>query len=119
MRRLTLWPQSLFGQLLAASVIAVLLAQAVALFLIAQEREHFIAKDGSLASLVSGHFRRRVASSLLQPWLPVYRGPLASISADGQSSVFSSLPLPAFLMFRFAAVRCFVLAIVCTSNLDR
>jgi len=40
--RLTLWPQSLFGRLLAASVAAVLLAQAVALLLIAQEREHFV-----------------------------------------------------------------------------
>ena len=40
--RLTLWPQSLFGRLLAASVAAVLLAQAAALLLIAQEREHFV-----------------------------------------------------------------------------
>jgi signal transduction histidine kinase len=40
--RLTLWPQSLFGRLLAATVAAVLLAQAVALLLIAQERERFV-----------------------------------------------------------------------------
>jgi signal transduction histidine kinase len=40
--RLTLWPQSLFGRLLAASVAAVLLAQAAALLLIAQERERFV-----------------------------------------------------------------------------
>jgi hypothetical protein len=40
--RLTLWPQSLFGRLLAASVAAVLLAQAVALLMIAREREHFV-----------------------------------------------------------------------------
>ena len=40
--RLSLWPASLFGRLLAASVVAVLLAQAVGLFLIAQEREHFV-----------------------------------------------------------------------------
>src|SRR5690349_7781417 len=39
---LTLWPQSLFGRLLAASVLAVLIAQAVALVLIAQERENFV-----------------------------------------------------------------------------
>ena len=37
-----LWPQSLFWRLLAASVVAVLLAQACALLLIAQEREHFV-----------------------------------------------------------------------------
>jgi signal transduction histidine kinase len=40
--RLSLWPQSLFGRLLAASVAAVLVAQAVALLLIAQERERFV-----------------------------------------------------------------------------
>jgi signal transduction histidine kinase len=40
--RLSLWPQSLFGRLLAASVAAVLIAQATALVLIAQERERFV-----------------------------------------------------------------------------
>src|SRR5215472_14817095 len=40
--RLSLWPQSLFWRLLAASVGAVLLAHAVALLLIAQERERFV-----------------------------------------------------------------------------
>ena len=39
--RMSLWPQSLFGRLLAASVLAVLIAQAAALFLIAQDRERF------------------------------------------------------------------------------
>src|SRR5260221_658647 len=42
MMRVSLWPQSLFGRLLAASVAAVLLAQAAGLFLIAQERERFV-----------------------------------------------------------------------------
>ena len=41
-RRLRLWPQSLFGRLIAASVAAVLIAQVVGLVLIAQEREHFV-----------------------------------------------------------------------------
>jgi len=40
--RLPLWPQSLFVRLLAASVAAVLIAQAAALLLIAQERERFV-----------------------------------------------------------------------------
>jgi signal transduction histidine kinase len=40
--RLSLWPQSLFGRLLAASVAAALIAQATALVLIAQERERFV-----------------------------------------------------------------------------
>jgi signal transduction histidine kinase len=40
--RLSLWPQSLFWRLLAASVCAVLVAQAAGLWLIAQERERFM-----------------------------------------------------------------------------
>jgi signal transduction histidine kinase len=36
------WPQSLFGRLIAASIIALLLAQVVSLMLIARERERFI-----------------------------------------------------------------------------
>ena len=61
--RLPLWPSSLFGRLLAASVIAVLLAQAVAVFLIAQEREHFVLQ-GSVREWV-----RRITETtlMLQP----------------------------------------------------
>lgn len=40
--RLVLWPRSLFGRLLAASVLALLVAQVVSLALVAQERERFI-----------------------------------------------------------------------------
>ena len=40
--RLTLWPQSLFGRLIAASMIALLLAQVAGMVLIARERERFI-----------------------------------------------------------------------------
>ncbi|MBV8783799.1 MAG: HAMP domain-containing protein [Gammaproteobacteria bacterium] len=36
------WPQSLFGRLLAASLLAVLIAQVAAVVLVAQEREHFV-----------------------------------------------------------------------------
>lgn len=39
---LRLWPQSLFGRLMAASIIALLLAQVVGLVMIARERERFI-----------------------------------------------------------------------------
>jgi signal transduction histidine kinase len=61
--RLSLWPQSLFGRLLAASVVAVLLAQAVGLFLIAQEREGFVLQ-GSVRE-----WSRRIAETtlMLQP----------------------------------------------------
>jgi signal transduction histidine kinase len=61
--RLSLWPQSLFGRLLAASVAAVLLAQACGLLLIAQEREHF-ALQGSVRE-----WTRRIAETtqMLQP----------------------------------------------------
>jgi signal transduction histidine kinase len=40
--RFSFWPQSLFGRLIAASVIALLLAQATSLVLVASEREHFV-----------------------------------------------------------------------------
>ena len=75
--RLSLWPQSLFGRLLAASVIAVLLAQAVALFLIAQEREHFVLQ-GSVRE-----WTRRITETtlLLQPMNPAERA--AAVSAMG------------------------------------
>ena len=41
----TLWPRSLFGRLVAASVLAVLLSQVVGLFLIAHERERFVLQE--------------------------------------------------------------------------
>jgi signal transduction histidine kinase len=40
--RLKLWPQSLFGRLIAASVLAVLAAEVFAFALIAREREYFV-----------------------------------------------------------------------------
>jgi signal transduction histidine kinase len=58
-RTLRLWPQSLFGRLIAASVLAVLLSQAAALVLIAQEREHFV-----LQSSVR-EWTRRIAETAL------------------------------------------------------
>jgi signal transduction histidine kinase len=57
------WPHSLFGRLLAATVAAVLLAQAAGLLLIAQEREHFVLQ-GSVRE-----WARRIAETaqMLQP----------------------------------------------------
>ena len=40
--RLILWPRSLFGRLIAASVLAVLVAELFAFMLIAREREYFV-----------------------------------------------------------------------------
>jgi signal transduction histidine kinase len=40
--RLSLWPQSLFGRLIAASVLAVLVAQITGIALVAREREYFV-----------------------------------------------------------------------------
>ena len=57
--RFSLWPRSLFGRLLAASVVAVLVSQAVALLLIAQEREHFMLQ-GSVRECT-----RRIADATL------------------------------------------------------
>src|ERR1700722_6751133 len=40
--RIALWPRSLFGRLIAASVVAVLVAELTAFALIAKERETFV-----------------------------------------------------------------------------
>src|SRR5580698_2592660 len=40
--RIALWPRSLFGRLIAASVIAVMAAELTAFALIARERENFV-----------------------------------------------------------------------------
>ncbi len=78
-----LWPNSLFGRLLMASIVAVLLAQAVALFLIAQEREHFVLQ-GSVRE-----WTRRIAETtlMLEPLTPAQRADavseLAAPAADG------------------------------------
>src|ERR1700733_915134 len=67
--RLSLWPQSLFGRLLAATVAAVLVAQAAGLLLIAQERERFV-----LQGSVREWTRRIVETTqMLQPLAPAER----------------------------------------------
>jgi signal transduction histidine kinase len=79
--RFSLWPRSLFGRLLAASVVAVLIAQAVALLLIAQEREHFMLQ-GSVRECT-----RRIADAtlMLAPLSGVQRADaLAQLSAQAQ-----------------------------------
>src|SRR5215467_5041149 len=78
--RARFWPQSLFGRLLAASVIAVLLAQAAALLLIAQEREHFVLQ-GSVRE-----WSRRIAETtlMLQPLSAAERAEaVATLEARG------------------------------------
>ncbi|HTT43195.1 MAG TPA: ATP-binding protein [Steroidobacteraceae bacterium] len=81
--RARLWPQSLFGRLLAASVIAVVLAHAASLLLIAQEREHFILQ-GSVRE-----WTRRIADTtlMLAPLPPAARAQALSeltLSAAGR-----------------------------------
>jgi len=63
--RLSLWPRTLFWRLLAASVGAVLAAQAVGLWLIAQEREGFV-----LQSSVREWTRRIAETTLMLQPLP-------------------------------------------------
>jgi len=62
MRFSFLWPQSLFGRLIAASVLALLLAQVASLVMVARERERFILQ-GSVRE-----WSRRIAevTSMLQ-----------------------------------------------------
>jgi signal transduction histidine kinase len=76
------WPQSLFGRLLAASVAAVLIAQAVALLLIAQEREHFMLQ-GSVRE-----WTRRIAETtlMLAPLDPAQR-------SDALAQLIAAAPL--------------------------
>jgi signal transduction histidine kinase len=62
MRKFSLWPQSLFGRLIAASIVALLVGQIVGVVLIARERERFILQ-GSVRE-----WSRRIAevTSMLQ-----------------------------------------------------
>ncbi|HKD53160.1 MAG TPA: HAMP domain-containing sensor histidine kinase [Steroidobacteraceae bacterium] len=76
--RLSLWPQSLFGRLLAASIAAVLLAHLSSLLLIAQERERFVLQ-GSVRE-----WTRRITDMtlMLQPLTASDRaGAIAELSA--------------------------------------
>lgn len=89
--RLRLWPQSVFGRLLAASVVAVLLAQAADLLLIAQEREHFV-----LQSSVR-EWTRRIAETtlMLEPLGPAERAAaIEQLSAPGGRRHFHPPPPP-------------------------
>jgi signal transduction histidine kinase len=89
--RVPLWPQSLFGRLLAASVIAILLAQAVGLFLIAQERERFVLQ-GSVRE-----WARRIAETtfMLQPLGTAERADAISELAAARGHRPHGLHLPA------------------------
>ena len=69
--RLSFWPQSLFGRLIAALVIAVVLAQAASLYLVARHLERFV-----LDSSVREWSRRITEVTLLLEQLPAeQRGP--------------------------------------------
>jgi len=63
--RISLWPQSLFGRLIAALVIAVVLAQAASLYLFARDRERFV-----LDSSVREWSRRITEVTVLLEQLP-------------------------------------------------
>ena len=103
--RATLWPQSLFGRLVAASVIAVLLAQAAALLLIAREREHFV-----LQSSVR-EWSRRIAETtlMLQPLDAAERGgAVAALQARGPGYGPRHPPPPPGARAARAALRAFL-----------
>ena len=77
--RLRAWPQSLLGRLIAASVVAVLVAQAAGLVLIAQERERFV-----LQSSVREWTRRITETTLM----------LAPMAAAERAAALEQLALP-------------------------
>ena len=77
--RLRLWPQSLLGRLIAATVVAVLIAQAVGLVLIAEERESFV-----LQSSVR-EWARRISETVQM---------LAPLGAAERATAVAQLPGP-------------------------
>ena len=81
--RLRFWPQSLLGRLIAATVLAVLIAQAVGLVLIAEERENFV-----LQSSVREWTRRIVDT--VQMLAPL--GPEERATAVGQLAASREVP---------------------------
>ncbi|HXY96972.1 MAG TPA: ATP-binding protein [Steroidobacteraceae bacterium] len=90
--RLSLWPQSLLGRLIAVTVLAVLVAQAVGLVLIAGERESFV-----LQSSVREWTRRIVETvQMLEPLAPEERATAVAQLAvpRGPRGMLPSLPPP-------------------------
>ena len=87
--RLSLWPQSLFWRLLAASVGAVLVAQAVGLWLIAQERERFVLQ-GSVRE-----WTRRITETtlMLQPLTAAERAQAVTELSAARDSLATEFPL--------------------------
>jgi signal transduction histidine kinase len=87
--RLRLWPQSLFGRLIAASVAAVLLAQAAGMVLIARERERFVLQ-GSVRE-----WTRRITETvgMLAPLSPAER----AAALEQLSAPHSVMPMDAEL----------------------
>jgi signal transduction histidine kinase len=90
------WPQSLFGRLIAASIIALLLAQVVSLVLIARERERFILQGSvrewsrrieEVTAMLQGmdDTERATMSARLseRPWRFGHRPPDAIMFRDG------------------------------------
>ena len=77
--RLRLWPQSLLGRLIAATVLAVLIAQAVGLVLIAEERENFV-----LQSSVR-EWTRRISETVQM---------LAPLATEERATAVAQLPGP-------------------------
>ncbi|HEY6482596.1 MAG TPA: HAMP domain-containing sensor histidine kinase [Steroidobacteraceae bacterium] len=96
--RLIPWPRSLFGRLIAASILALLLAQAASLTLVARERERFILQGSvrewsrrivevtTMLEALSAAERATVVSRLEQTSLRVGRHP------SGDPSPASALP---------------------------
>src|SRR3569833_2390745 len=93
---LRFWPQSLFGRLMAASIIALLLAQVVSLLMIARERERFILQGSvrewsrriaEVTTLLQGMDDTERAAMITRlterPWRFGHRPPDAVMFRDG------------------------------------
>ena len=101
--RLSLWPQSLFWRLVAASVAAVLLAQAAALLLIAQERERFVLQGSArewtrriteTTQMLQPMSREQRAQTVSELSAPHGHQRLAHLDPDGRPDPPRRRPLP-------------------------
>jgi signal transduction histidine kinase len=94
--RFSFWPQSLFGRLIAASVLALLLAQGVSLVMVARERERFVLQGSvrewsrriaEVAAILQGMDASDRAATVLKlserPWRFGHRPPGALLFRHG------------------------------------
>ena len=97
--RLTLWPQSLFGRLLAAMIVAVVIAEAATLYLIASDREQLM-----LSGTVREWSRRITEITVLLEQLPPAQRAATVVQLREQAARLATRP-PGAEVARWAPLR--------------